>query len=233
LTAPLPAGKTLIVRTTLAIAGCGPRLEIAFVGPRLPAPALLAASGPTPRSDLIVAAIDVLLRASGLAVESVEAVVATTGPGSFTGIRVAMATAIGLASACSAPTHGFSSLLAQAARTRTRPCVAVQPARRGHVYAQLFDGPPDRPGGGDAPLVVAISELQAATAPVIAPVGIELPASVATAQAIMTTAEALLDLATRLPRLDPATMVPTYLEPPLAELTGKVTAPWLRSPRAS
>ena len=233
LTASRGQARLRPVTTVLAIVGCGPRLELALTSPGLPAPATVALAGPTPRSDLIVAAIDLLLRSAGLDGDAIGAVVATRGPGSFTGIRVALATALGLAHARGIPAHGFSSLLVQAARTRLRPCLAVQPARRGHVYVQLFatDGSPDAPA--DGPAIVAIADLAGTTVPVVAPAGLVLPPDTLAAPTSVSTAEALLELARSQSLFDPTTLVPVYLEPPQAEPQRPSRSPWQRSRKAS
>jgi tRNA threonylcarbamoyladenosine biosynthesis protein TsaB len=221
------------VTTVLAIAGCGPRLELALSAPVMPAPACVALAGPTPRSDLIVAAVDLLLRAAGVEAAALDAVAATRGPGSFTGIRVALATAQGLARASGASAYGFPSLLVQAARTEVRPCLAVQPARRGHVYAQLFERRPDGDVGIGEPALAAIADLVDSEVPVVAPSGLALPPGTLAAVAAMTTAEALLALARASTRLLPGPLVPIYLESaPAAPGTAPGPA-WLRSHRAS
>lgn len=67
----------------------------------------------------------------------------TVGPGSFTGIRVGVAAARGLALALDLPLTGITTLEALAAGTRMRhpgrPVLAALDARRGEVYAQAFD----------------------------------------------------------------------------------------------
>jgi tRNA threonylcarbamoyladenosine biosynthesis protein TsaB len=221
------------VKTILAIAGCGPRLEVALSSPLLAAPAVVALAGPTPRSDLIVAAIDLLLRAAGIEAREIEAVVATRGPGSFTGIRVALATAQGIAAAHGIPGHGFSSLRVQAARTPERPCLAVQPARRGIVHAQRFTGDEHPDDDAHGATLVTIDSLVATELPVVAPSGLELPPGVLAAVARLTAAEALLDLAGRLGALDASTLVPAYLENPQAVPPKPPTMPWQPSRKAS
>lgn len=80
-------------------------------------------------------------------------VAATRGPGSFTGLRVGLATLHGLALALDLPAVGVSSLEAAAlADVRSRPGsgrrLALVDALRGEVFAEAFaDGEP----GGDAP----------------------------------------------------------------------------------
>jgi tRNA threonylcarbamoyladenosine biosynthesis protein TsaB len=220
------------VKTVLAIAGCGPRLEVALAAPLLPAPALVALAGPTPRSELVVGAIDLLLLAAGIAPTALEGVVATRGPGSFTGIRVSLATAQGLAAARGIPAHGISSLLVQAARTSQRPCLAVQPARRGFLYAQRFER--DGAGGSNTTAtVVPADSLPAADAPVIAPTGVELPAGTPRAVATLSAAEALLYLAAALAHFDASTLTPVYLENPQATPPALPVPPWQPSRTAS
>jgi tRNA threonylcarbamoyl adenosine modification protein YeaZ len=227
------AGKTAGVQTVLAIVGCGPRLELALGSPALASPALVALSGPTPRSDMIVAAIDLMLRAAGLTPGAIEAVVATHGPGSFTGIRVALATAQGLARAAGAPAHAFSSLLAQAARTAVRPCLAVQPARRGEVYLQRYAASGAGGGADGEPELAPLAALAGAGIPVVAPAGLPLPPGTPTAAAAITAAEALLLLAGTLNLFDPDTLVPVYVDSAPAAPGARMGPSWQRSHRAS
>jgi len=70
-----------------------------------------------------------------------EGIVAGVGPGSFTGIRVALATALGLRRACGTPivtVDTFECLMAQATDPRAASIVTV-PALPGEVYAEAWD----------------------------------------------------------------------------------------------
>jgi tRNA threonylcarbamoyladenosine biosynthesis protein TsaB len=91
----------------------------------------------------------------------IEEVVVGAGPGSFTGVRVAGATAKGLVAALDVPLVAYSSLLALVAGVpATGPVCGLFDARRGEVYAGCWrvgdaidaaagaHGGPDR-GGGD------------------------------------------------------------------------------------
>ncbi len=200
----------------LGLSGCGPRLEVALRRGPGSADAVVALSGPTPRSDLVVAAVDLLLRSAGLTPGELRAVVVTRGPGSFTGVRVALATAQGIAMGSHIPAHGFCSLLAQAARTDLTEVLAVQPARRGEVYAQPFE----RVGGVVRPSAGATARpvgwLAGSSLFVVAPAGLDLPPGVPLAPVRCSTAEALLELAASLPACDGATLAPIYVDPPPA-----------------
>jgi len=221
------------VRTVLAIAACGPRLELALLSPAAAAPGLVALSGPTPRSELVMAGVDLLLRAAGLTQADLNGVVATRGPGSFTGVRVALATAQGLALALGIPGHGYSSLLAQAARTEGAACLAAQPARRGSVYVQAFARSETGLAAIDTPRVAPVATLVNAELPVVAPPGLVLPPETPIASTRIGTAEALLDLLAREKHVDPGTLTPLYLEPPPAVVPGRSAPPWPPSQKAS
>ncbi len=163
-----------------------------------------------------MAAVDLLLRGAGLAAGDLQAVVATRGPGSFTGVRVALATAQGIALGARVPAHGFCSLLAQAARTDVPEVLAVQPARRGEVYAQPFRRVDGVLHPRAAPTTLSLVSLAGGLLPVVAPAGLDLPPAVPLAPVRCATAEALLDLAASLAACDGATLAPIYVDPPPA-----------------
>jgi len=75
---------------------------------------------------------------AGLAFDRLERIGATVGPGSFTGLRVGVAFAKGLASALSIPAVGVGVLEALAAEAEGL-VAAVVDARRDQVYLQVFD----------------------------------------------------------------------------------------------
>ncbi|MFO7544957.1 MAG: tRNA (adenosine(37)-N6)-threonylcarbamoyltransferase complex dimerization subunit type 1 TsaB [Trueperaceae bacterium] len=89
----------------------------------------------------IVGAIDGLLGDAGVTRRDVTAIAVGVGPGSYTGVRVAIATAKGLARALGVPLHGGSTLAAVAAARLAagERGVAVLDARRGNVYAALVE----------------------------------------------------------------------------------------------
>ncbi len=79
-----------------------------------------------------------LLAEAGLAWRDLTALAVGTGPGNFTGIRIAVAAARGLALSLGIPAIGVTRLQALA-HGLPRPLWVVEDAKRGEVYAQRFD----------------------------------------------------------------------------------------------
>jgi len=88
----------------------------------------------------LLPAIDRLLRRAGVGVPELAAFAVAIGPGSFTGLRIGVATVKGLAFGSQAPVAAVSTLaaLARAAGDGPEPVVALLDARRGEVYAGAF-----------------------------------------------------------------------------------------------
>lgn len=81
-----------------------------------------------------------LMASQSLALGQVDRIGVTVGPGSFTGLRVGLAFAKGLALALGRPCVGVGVLEAlTASSAETGPIAAVVNAGRGRVYLQLFD----------------------------------------------------------------------------------------------
>ena len=100
----------------------------------------LAHSGHT-HSSTLLPMVDELLQTCGLTIQGVGRFAVTAGPGSFTGVRIGVATVKGLAEAAQKPCAGVSTLEAMAALASGLPgifCCAMD-ARRAQVYAALFD----------------------------------------------------------------------------------------------
>src|SRR6266403_490713 len=75
---------------------------------------------------------------AGLAFDRLERIAVTVGPGSFTGLRVGIAFAKGLALALDLPAVGIGTLEALAAETEGLVFPAID-ARRGQLYLQAFE----------------------------------------------------------------------------------------------
>jgi tRNA threonylcarbamoyladenosine biosynthesis protein TsaB len=113
-------------------------------------------------AESLLPALDFLLRTTRIGRGELEGIVVGAGPGSFTGVRVAAATARGLAHGLGVPLLAFSSLEALALDSVSGgPVCALFDARRGEVYAACY-GPGD---GADRlatliePAVLTVAEL--------------------------------------------------------------------------
>jgi tRNA threonylcarbamoyl adenosine modification protein YeaZ len=83
-----------------------------------------------------------VLDRAGFTAEQLDRIAVTTGPGSFTGLRVGIAAARGLALATGKPAVGLTTLAAFAApliaADDTLPVVSAIDARHDHIYLQVF-----------------------------------------------------------------------------------------------
>ncbi len=80
---------------------------------------------------------------AGLAFARLDRIAATLGPGSFTGLRVGLSFAKGLAQALDIPLAGVGTLQALAGARPGLVCAAIDARRGGQVYLQAFrDGRP-------------------------------------------------------------------------------------------
>ncbi len=88
----------------------------------------------------LMPALEFLLSHSGVSMEDIRAVAVTTGPGSFTGLRVGLALAKGLCHGLEIPVLGVSSLeaLALQAPQTGPPVTAVIDSRRSELFAAQF-----------------------------------------------------------------------------------------------
>jgi tRNA threonylcarbamoyladenosine biosynthesis protein TsaB len=105
-----------------------------------------------------------VMKASGIAFASLDRIAVTTGPGSFTGLRVGLSAARGIALAAGKPVVGLTTLTAYAAPVVTdngaHPIISAIDARHDHVYFQVV--------GGDGSSLIR---------PQVAPIGEALAAS--------------------------------------------------------
>ena len=105
----------------------------------IPPPARLG-ERPAHASELLPAVHDVMQRA-GVGFAELDAIAVGLGPGTFTGLRIGVATARALGKSRALPLRGVSSLAALAdAMPGDRARLALIDAKRGELYAALFDG---------------------------------------------------------------------------------------------
>lgn len=85
-----------------------------------------------------------VMKASGVAFSDLDRIAATTGPGSFTGLRVGLSAARGIALAAGKPVVGVTTLTAYAApvvsENSEHPVISAIDARHDHVYFQVVAG---------------------------------------------------------------------------------------------
>jgi tRNA threonylcarbamoyladenosine biosynthesis protein TsaB len=85
-----------------------------------------------------------VVRASGIAFAALDRIAVTTGPGSFTGLRVGLSAARGIALAASKPVVGVTTLTAYAApvvsQNGEQPVISAIDARHDQVYFQAVSG---------------------------------------------------------------------------------------------
>ena len=85
-----------------------------------------------------------VMKDSGIAFASLDRIAATTGPGSFTGLRVGLSAARGIALAAGKPVVGLTTLTAYAApivsENGAHPVISAIDARHDHVYFQVVSG---------------------------------------------------------------------------------------------
>ena len=93
-------------------------------------------------AEALMPVVQRVMQHAGLAFADLDRLAVTVGPGSFTGLRVGIAAARGIALTTAKPAVGLSTLAAFAAPfiadDDTLPVVAAIDARHSHVYLQIF-----------------------------------------------------------------------------------------------
>ena len=124
----------------LAIDTAAPRLALAVlhVGERIDT---LVEDMATGQAERLFPALDELLARAGLTYKDLTRIAVTTGPGSFTGLRIGLSAARGLGLALEIPVLGIPSLFALSLTAGCDPVAVLLDARRGEAYVQTFSGP--------------------------------------------------------------------------------------------
>ena len=96
-------------------------------------------------SERLLPAVDQLLRVADLSLDEIETFAVSIGPGSFTGLRIGLATVKGLALGSDRLVAAVPTLaaLTVAAAGAVGPVAALLDARRDEVYAACLEGPGD------------------------------------------------------------------------------------------
>jgi tRNA threonylcarbamoyladenosine biosynthesis protein TsaB len=186
---------------------------------------------PRGHAEALMPMVETVMREAGLGASDLARIAATTGPGSFTGVRIAIAAARGLALVTGADLWGTDSLSVMAARAVIdklaggKPFAVAVDARRGALYFGLYAKSGERLEG---PLLVTPTEAAAMLPPDTADVVGSGAAALAeaasgwdravraTALSLQPDAAALAGLAATAPAPTPD-LRPLYLRPPDAK----------------
>jgi tRNA threonylcarbamoyl adenosine modification protein YeaZ len=127
-----PAGLILSIDTSLS------QMSVALTAPGSVLGAV-SLEGRESRNEKLLPAVDWLLRESGVERGAIDLLAVTRGPGSFTGVRIGLATVQGLAMALRRPLCAMSTHEAVASSGAGRPSILVHgDAGRGEFYASGF-----------------------------------------------------------------------------------------------
>ena len=99
----------------------------------------VALHSPDGYAHILFAEIERLLARHGLKITDIEGFAAASGPGSFTGVRVGLTAAKGLAEATHRQVAAVSNLQALASFGTTALRAPVIDARRGEVFVAIYD----------------------------------------------------------------------------------------------
>lgn len=103
---------------------------------RVAAREILAGQG---HSEMLLSMLEEVLEEKGIAIGEIEGIAFGSGPGSFTGLRIACGVAQGLAFGLDVPVVGIGTLHAMASCMEGDRIVACLDARMGEVYHAAFE----------------------------------------------------------------------------------------------
>ncbi len=129
-------------RITLAIDTSGPHLQLALA--RGGEVTMLVEPLTTGHAEILFVRLASFLERNNLAYSDLTRIAVTTGPGSFTGLRIGISAARGLGLALGIRVLGIPNLFAlslQAPASNRNPIAIVLDARRSEAYAQRFSAP--------------------------------------------------------------------------------------------
>lgn len=122
----------------LSVESSLPLMSVALVdGERTMAAA--AVRGEASRNEKLLPTVDWLLHEAGVDLDSISLLVVTRGPGSFTGLRIGLATVQGIARASGLPLCAVSTLHAAAFDGSPGSVLVLADAGRGELYVAAYD----------------------------------------------------------------------------------------------
>jgi tRNA threonylcarbamoyladenosine biosynthesis protein TsaB len=169
--------------------------------------------------------LQTLLAETGVALAEVDRIAVTVGPGSFTGLRVGVAFAKGLALALNKPAVGVGALEALGASVAGEGLtLAIADARRSQAYWQAFagDAPASPPAAWAVTDIVDWAVEHGGPARLVGPGVALLTARFPHAAVIPLTAPDPLAIARLAAGREPAPLHPLYLRTPDAKLPGGI-----------
>ena len=181
-------------------------------------------------SRTLMPIVEAMLKNTGLTVQDCDAVAVAAGPGSFTGIRIGVSAAKGLAFAADKPCAAVSTLEAMARNVAHMDALVVcaMDARRSQIYNALFTSEhgrltrrtPDRAIGLAEPLpLVIVGDGAVLCEKALTEAG--LPCRLAPPQLVMQNAMSVAlcaeDLARAGKLVSAQELLPVYLRPPQAQ----------------
>ena len=131
----------LILAIDTALEACATAVLDTEAGELLAQEQLLMKRG---HAEALMPMIARVMQSADLAFTALDRIAVTIGPGSFTGLRVGISAARGLALAAKRPAVGLTTLSAYAApivgRSGSAPVITAIDARHDHVYFQIVGG---------------------------------------------------------------------------------------------
>jgi len=109
------------------------------------------------RAEKVLTEIGEILRAASISKNDLDLIAVSIGPGSYSGIRIGISTALGLSHALAIPLIGISTLEALACSVAAEKVIALVPIGKSDFAWQLFTA--DREGKKQAPADPALDSI--------------------------------------------------------------------------
>jgi tRNA threonylcarbamoyladenosine biosynthesis protein TsaB len=185
---------------------------------------------PPGHSRELLPEVAALMEQAGVGWADVDGIAVGVGPGTFTGLRIGVATARALATAAGLQVHPVSSLvaLAAAARAEGPRVLALIDAKRGELFAALFEGGkqavepfavrPDQleqRAGRELAGAVAVGDGSLRFREILEAAGVRVPPDGSELHVVR--ALHVCRLAAEVPAQQPEAVLPTYIRDPDAE----------------